>query len=209
MIHMELGPSTFVGVGLALIGFILYFVKRKKPDVSRDYDLFFSSVGLLCGGILIFQGWRLDPILLLCQILSSATAIFFIGESLWLRGLKSKNMNVFSSKVPYETKQNPFLTLEPLIESNISNEEKAFLFQDSSEKKFFFLDSDEKDVNGLKETLILSQDHVTKDVNEMNYKYLLKVDQSLFDNYQIKKLKSKFDYTRPIDYFSIPSPSQK
>src|SRR5690242_11874082 len=88
MIHMELGPSTIVGVGLALIGFILYLVKTKKPDVSRDYDLFFSSVGLLCGGILIFQGWRLDPILLLCQILSSATAIFFIGESLCLRGAK-------------------------------------------------------------------------------------------------------------------------
>jgi len=41
MIHMELGPSTFVGVGLAFIGFILYFIKTKKPDVSRDYDLFF------------------------------------------------------------------------------------------------------------------------------------------------------------------------
>jgi hypothetical protein len=90
MIHMELGPSTIVGVGLALIGFVLYFVKTKKPDLSRDYDLFFSSVGLLCGGILIFQGWRLDPLLLLCQILSSATAIFFIGESLWLRSTKSK-----------------------------------------------------------------------------------------------------------------------
>lgn len=206
MIHMELGPSTFVGVGLALIGFILYFVKTKKPDVSRDYDLFFSSVGLLCGGILIFQGWRLDPILLLCQILSSATAIFFIGESLWLRGLKSKNMNVFSSKVPYETKQSP---LEPLGGSNRSNEEKAFLFQDPMEKKMIFLDSHEKDVNVFKETLILSQDHVTKDVNEMNYKYLLKVDQSLLDHYQIKKLKSKFDYTQPIDYFSIPLSSQK
>ena len=52
-------------------------------------------MGFLCGGILIFQGWRLDPILLLCQILSSGTAFFFIGESLWLRSinLKKKRMS--------------------------------------------------------------------------------------------------------------------
>jgi hypothetical protein len=42
---------------------------------------------------LIFQGWRLDPILLLCQILSSGTAIFFIGESLWLR-----NTNIINTQ---------------------------------------------------------------------------------------------------------------
>lgn len=48
-------------------------------------------MGFLCGGILIFQGWRLDPILLLCQILSSGTAFFFIGESLWLRSINLEN----------------------------------------------------------------------------------------------------------------------
>ena len=52
---------------------------------------------MLCGGILIFQGWRLDPILLLCQILSSGTAIFFIGESLWLRNVNVKNRNPFKN----------------------------------------------------------------------------------------------------------------
>ena len=88
MIHMELGPSTIVGIGLASVGILLYFIRTKKPGVSRDYDLFFSSVNLLCGGILILQGWRLDPILLLCQLLSSGTAIFFIAESLFLRNNK-------------------------------------------------------------------------------------------------------------------------
>lgn len=63
-------------------------------NLSLYYDLFFSSVGLLCGGILIFQGWRLDPILLLCQILSSGTAMFFIGESIWLRNANLKKNNL-------------------------------------------------------------------------------------------------------------------
>ena len=84
-VPLELGPSTVVGIGLAGAGLLLYVLRTGHPRVSRDYDLFFSSVGLLCGGILIFQGWRLDPILLLCQFLSSGTAIFFVGESLWLR----------------------------------------------------------------------------------------------------------------------------
>lgn len=91
---MELGPSTLIGISLTIVGLILYLIRTKKTEVSRDYDLFFSSVGVLCGGILIFQGWRLDPILLLCQILSSGTAIFFIGESLWLRSDKYKSKTI-------------------------------------------------------------------------------------------------------------------
>jgi hypothetical protein len=51
----------------------------------------------LCGGILIFQGWRLDPILLLSQILLSGTAIFFIAESLYLRNNKI-DFTIFSKK---------------------------------------------------------------------------------------------------------------
>ena len=89
-ISFDLGPSTVVGIALAGAGLLLYVLRTGHPRVSRDYDLFFSSVGLLCGGILLFQGWRLDPILLLCQLLSSGTAIFFVGESLWLRSSNPK-----------------------------------------------------------------------------------------------------------------------
>jgi hypothetical protein len=34
---------------------VLYQVRASRPEVSRDQDVFFSSIGLLCGGILIFQ----------------------------------------------------------------------------------------------------------------------------------------------------------
>ncbi|NP_904168.1 hypothetical protein PhpapaCp005 (chloroplast) [Physcomitrella patens] len=97
MIHIELGPSTIVGIGLIVVGILLYALRIREPNVSRDYDSFFSSIGLLCGGILIFQGWRLDPILLLSQILLSGTAIFFIVESLYLRNNKL-NFTIFSKK---------------------------------------------------------------------------------------------------------------
>lgn len=95
MIQIEFGPSTILGMGLVIVGVFLYMIRTKHPGLSRDYDLFFSSVGLLCGSILMFQGWRLDPILLLCQLLSSGTAIFFVAESLWLRNnnIQQKQIN--------------------------------------------------------------------------------------------------------------------
>ncbi|CAK9250057.1 unnamed protein product (chloroplast) [Sphagnum jensenii] len=103
MIHIELGPSTIVGLGLIVVGLLLYALRIREPNVSRGinlsqyYDFLFSSIGLLCGGILIFQGWRLDPILLLSQILLSGTAIFFIAESLYLRN-NGINPNFFFYK---------------------------------------------------------------------------------------------------------------
>jgi hypothetical protein len=63
-------------------------------NLSQYYNFLFSSIGLLCGGILIFQGWRLDLILLLSQILLSGTAIFFIAESLYQRN-NGINPNLF------------------------------------------------------------------------------------------------------------------
>ena len=179
MIHMELGPSTILGVSLSLIGFLLYFVKTKKPSLSRDYDLFFSSIGLLCGGILIFQGWRLDPILLLCQIFSSATAIFFIGESLWLRNRKSKNKNYVENKIFSET--------YPSFSNQIDNN---FLFSDKSEENLISLEK----IRIQKNTFTNSQ------------KYLKKHKRDFYQEKKIVKLshqKTKslpFKYTDPLDY---------
>jgi hypothetical protein len=47
-------------------------------------------VGLLCGGILFFQGWRLDPILQFGQFLLAATTVFFAYESVRLRGVTTE-----------------------------------------------------------------------------------------------------------------------
>nr|WKW94917.1 hypothetical chloroplast RF66 [Apopellia endiviifolia] len=110
MNHMELGPSTIIGVGLVIVGIFLYALRFREPHVSRYYDFLFSSIGLLCGGILFFQGWRLDPILLLSQILLSGTTVFFIAESLYLRNNSNRvkyreginiNLNFESNKYFY------------------------------------------------------------------------------------------------------------
>ena len=61
-----------------------------KPALARDYDVFFAAIGLLCGGILFFQGWRLDPILQFGQFLLAGTTVFFAYESVRLRGVATE-----------------------------------------------------------------------------------------------------------------------
>nr|WRB00900.1 hypothetical protein [Huperzia sp. DW-2023a] len=109
MIYMELGPSTSVGIGLISVGITLYALGKREPNVSRDlsqyYDFFFSSIGLSCGGIPIFQGWRLDPILLLSQMLLSGTAISSIAESLYLRSVGSNVTRLSSGNRDYSSQK--------------------------------------------------------------------------------------------------------
>ena len=72
---------------MAVCGAGLYFLRSFKPALARDYDVFFAAIGLLCGGILFFQGWRLDPILQFGQFLLAGTTVFFAYESVRLRGI--------------------------------------------------------------------------------------------------------------------------
>nr|YP_010933165.1 hypothetical chloroplast RF66 [Nitella hyalina]APP89492.1 hypothetical protein [Nitella hyalina]WKT08458.1 hypothetical chloroplast RF66 [Nitella hyalina] len=98
MINFELSPSVFIGIILLIVAIALYFIRIWTPSISQDYDLIFSSMGVLCGGILIFQGWRLDPILLFSQILSNIMGVFFIWEAIQLRKQnRSKYTDNFNS----------------------------------------------------------------------------------------------------------------
>lgn len=85
LVNVDFGPGTVLGLLLIGSGVALYQVRTVRPEVSRDYDVFFSSLGLLCGGILVFQGWRLDPLLFFGQLLTAGTAISFAVEAVRLR----------------------------------------------------------------------------------------------------------------------------
>ncbi|MEG4864215.1 MULTISPECIES: Ycf66 family protein [unclassified Microcoleus] len=86
MVNLGLNWSSLLGIILAVAGAGLYFLRSWRPKLARDHDIFFAAVGLLCGGILLFQGWRLDPILAFGQFLLTGSAIFFAAESIKLRG---------------------------------------------------------------------------------------------------------------------------
>jgi hypothetical protein len=85
MVNLGGGPAFILGLFLAIAGAGLFFLRSVRPELARDYDIFFAAVGLLCGIILIFNGWRLDPILQFSQFLLTGTAVFFAFESVRMR----------------------------------------------------------------------------------------------------------------------------
>ena len=90
MVNASLNWASIVGIVLAVGGALLFFLRNFKPALARDTDVFFAAVGLLCGGILFFQGWRLDPILQFGQFLLAGTTVFFAYESVRLRGITTE-----------------------------------------------------------------------------------------------------------------------
>lgn len=85
MINLDFNASTLLGVCLVVTSIGLYAMRKLYPELSRDSDVIFSTVGVVAGSILTFQGWRLDPILLFCQTCSTGVALFFVWESVHLR----------------------------------------------------------------------------------------------------------------------------
>jgi hypothetical protein len=90
MINFGSGPAFLLGIFLAVAGAGLYFMRSVRPELARDHDIFFSAIALLCGIILLFQGWRLDPILGLGQFLLTGSAVFFAFESIKMRGIATE-----------------------------------------------------------------------------------------------------------------------
>ncbi|MBR8830714.1 MAG: hypothetical protein N5P05_000786 [Chroococcopsis gigantea SAG 12.99] len=90
MVNFGLNSASILGIFLAVGGAGLYFMRSIRPELSRDHDIFFAAVGLLCGLILLFQGWRLDPILQFGQFLLTGAAVFFAVETVRLRGLTTE-----------------------------------------------------------------------------------------------------------------------
>jgi hypothetical protein len=89
-VNIGANSASILGIFLAVAGAALYFLRSVRPELSRDQDIFFAAVGLLCGFILIFQGWRLDPILQFGQLLLVGTTVYFAVESIRLRSIATQ-----------------------------------------------------------------------------------------------------------------------
>lgn len=85
MVNVDVSPSVILGVGLIGAGVSLWQIRQAKPWISKDYDVVVACISLLVGGILIFQGWRLDPLLLFGQLMTTGAAVSFGIEALRLR----------------------------------------------------------------------------------------------------------------------------
>lgn len=102
MVNVGFSWGSLIGIVLAVAGAALYFLRSVRPGLARDYDIFFAAVGLLCGGILFFNSWRLDPILQFSQFLLAGSTIFFAYESVRLRGVTTEQAKRSAPPVSYD-----------------------------------------------------------------------------------------------------------
>jgi len=87
LINIGFSPNIVLGFILGLGVMLLYLLRIVKPEVARDEDIFFATIGLLYSCILIVHGWRLDPILLFSQVLVIVSLLVAGWENIRLRGL--------------------------------------------------------------------------------------------------------------------------
>jgi hypothetical protein len=69
MINIIIEPTLLLGGIFAFLMIIFYCLRFIKPELSTDWDIFISTLGLVYSAIIIIHGWRLDPILLFSQVL--------------------------------------------------------------------------------------------------------------------------------------------
>jgi len=97
MINVNFGPNFFLGIIVSIGVLVLYFLRNIKPEVSRDEDIFFTTICFIYSCILMIHGWRLDPILLFSQVLIIITVLVAGWENIRLRGLIA---NLVKEKLP-------------------------------------------------------------------------------------------------------------
>ena len=140
MVNASLNWASIVGIVLAVCGGGLYFLRSFKPALARDYDVFFAAIGLLCGGILFFQGWRLDPILQFGQFLLAGTTVFFAYESVRLRGVATDQARRSSY---FEDEEIPNIPRNP--RGRFDDEYDKFDEPERFSRRFKSLDNDYED----------------------------------------------------------------
>ena len=98
MINIGFGPNILLGIFIIFAVLCLYFLRTIKYNLSRDIDIFLTTLGLIYSSILIIHGWRLDPILLFGQILIIITVLAIGWENIRLRGLVAEKSKIISKK---------------------------------------------------------------------------------------------------------------
>jgi Mn2+/Fe2+ NRAMP family transporter len=80
MINIIVEPALLLGALFAVVMIFLYGLRFINPDLSTDWDIFITTLGIVYSSIIVIHGWRLDPILLFSQVL----LIFITFSFCWI-----------------------------------------------------------------------------------------------------------------------------
>ena len=78
-------PMFLMGALVAIASAGFFSLRYFRPTVSREYDVVFAIVGFIYAVTLMWEGWRLIPLLAFAQLLLVGTCAFFAVESFRLR----------------------------------------------------------------------------------------------------------------------------
>jgi len=73
---------------------LFYSLRIVRPEVSKEEDVFLTSLGLLYSCIILIHGWRLDPILFFSQVLLVGVVLGVGWENIRLRGLLVRLLDI-------------------------------------------------------------------------------------------------------------------
>ncbi len=172
MVNASLNWASIVGVALVIAGFIPFF----KKSISTQYDPFLVPVFWLCGSILFFQGWRLDPILQFGQFLLAGLVIFVGYENIKLRELikKLKNQSYEETKFNKEDEYIKFLFCPkcraPIKDKDLFCGECGYKLKEINEQKVEKERTKRKQKRSLKSFDYISALGLTEDFDESQLK---------------------------------------
>mmetsp|Transcript_36736 Transcript_36736/g.46839 ORF Transcript_36736/g.46839 Transcript_36736/m.46839 type:complete len:97 (+) Transcript_36736:263-553(+) len=94
MINISYSPNFLLSITL-IVGILLFYSLRiVRPEVSKEEDVFLTSLGLLYSCIILIHGWRLDPILFFSQVLLVGVVLGIGWENIRLRGLLVRALDI-------------------------------------------------------------------------------------------------------------------
>nr|YP_009550693.1 hypothetical protein Ycf66 [Eustigmatophyceae sp. Chic 10/23 P-6w]QAA11645.1 hypothetical protein Ycf66 [Eustigmatophyceae sp. Chic 10/23 P-6w] len=100
MINIIFEPNILLAFFVSFGMLFLYFLRIVRPEIARDQDIFFATLGLLYSSILVIHGWRLDPILLFSQVLLASILLPTCWENIRLRLI---SYLFFNSRLPNQS----------------------------------------------------------------------------------------------------------
>lgn len=85
MVNFGLNFASILGIIIMIAGVCLWLFPSVNSGKRKTSDTILSAIAFISGAILLFQGWRLDPILKFGQLLITIITIFYTVESIILR----------------------------------------------------------------------------------------------------------------------------